>query len=72
LCLGESDSELDVMRLHGICLKLLDMVYLQYNEVYDRLHQLAVAGSPITNKDRYCKWSLFSIIKDRLLLSQFA
>lgn len=50
---GENNREVDVKRLHGICMNLLDMVYLQYTEVYDRLHQLAVAGSPITNKDRY-------------------
>ena len=51
-CTGHADPNCEVKVLHGVSLKLLDMVYLRYHDVYSKLHEVAVSGSPITDKDR--------------------
>ena len=47
----ECTSSLD--QLYHVCQRLLDLVYLEYSDVYTRLHTVVAAGSPITDKDRY-------------------
>ena len=54
--LGQSDVNCEVKVLHGVSLKLLQMVYLCYQGVYSRLHEVVAKGSPITDKARYCNY----------------
>ena len=55
LYLGKYKIGIDVKVLQSVTLKLLDMVYLQYSEIYSRLHQIASGGSPVTQKLRFVK-----------------
>lgn len=63
--LGSADTDVDVKVLQGVCLKLLDMVYLQHDEVFDKLHRVTVNGHPISVKERD---SFASVRADKVLL----
>ncbi|XP_060600552.1 cyclin N-terminal domain-containing protein 1-like [Ruditapes philippinarum] len=63
--LGKTECEFEVKVLHGVTLNLLDMVYLQYSEIYSRLHEVAAGGSPVTQKDMEC---FASVRADKMLL----
>lgn len=47
---GYNDDSHDVKVLHGVSLDILDIVYLRFNSIYDRLYQLRKNAGKL---DRY-------------------
>ena len=70
--LGQSDVNCEVKVLHGVSLKLLQMVYLCYQGVYTRLHEVVAKGSPITDKARYNNYWFGLVTLFRITLSYFS
>ncbi|XP_052286387.1 cyclin N-terminal domain-containing protein 1-like isoform X2 [Dreissena polymorpha] len=63
--LGHMDPSANILKLHDLGMKLLDLVYLQYDDVYYKLYQVATGGSPSTSQQID---SFASVRADKMLL----
>ncbi|XP_052819972.1 cyclin N-terminal domain-containing protein 1-like [Mya arenaria] len=64
--IGLAESKIALPPLYTLCQSLQDLVYLQYEGVYSKLHQVAAGGSPITGKDRE---SFACVRADKMLMT---
>ena len=51
--LGHNDSSVEVKMYHGVCLKVLDVVYMCRQDVYKKLFQLATGHFETSAKERF-------------------
>ena len=50
---GHNNCTKDVKIIYGVCLDLLDLVYLRYSVIYDRLFRLVIENMQSSTLDRY-------------------
>ena len=49
---GHNDTSIDVKSYYGVCLDVLDIVYIQRADVYGQLYHIATGRSVLSDKDR--------------------
>ena len=55
---GHNDSSAEVKMYHGVCLKVLDVVYMWRRDIYKKLFQLATGRFETSTKERCIKKSV--------------